>query len=57
MPITGDVRDQNMTPVLGINCVKKKITCLFFFPSALSSEKNTLQLCTLTYIFEFKTIL
>lgn len=31
MPITGDVRDQNMTPVLGINCVKKKITCLFFF--------------------------
>lgn len=57
MPITGDVRDQNMTPVLGINCVKKKQTCLFFFPSALSSEKNTLQLCTLTYIFEFKTIL
>lgn len=56
MPITGDVRDQNMTPVLGINCVKKN-NMSFFFPSALSSEKNTLQLCTLTYIFEFKTIL
>lgn len=38
MPITGDVRDQNMTPVLGINCVKK-ITCLFS-SSALSSEIN-----------------
>lgn len=57
MPITGDVRDQNMTPVLGINCVKKKITCLFFFLLHFLLKKNTLQLCTLTYIFEFKTIL
>lgn len=57
MPITGDVRDQNMTPVLGINCVKKNNMSFFFFPSALSSEKNMLQLCTLTYIFKFKTIL